>query len=629
MATDEQCINTIRALAADVVQGANSGHPGAPMGCAPMAHVLFSQLMKFSASDIAWPNRDRFVLSNGHGCALQYVMLHLCGYDLSMDDLKNFRQLNSKTPGHPESHMTGGIEVSTGPLGQGISNAVGFAAARAHFAALYNKPGFEIFDHDVYTICGDGCLQEGVSAEACSLAGHLGLGSLTVLYDDNDITIDGGTNLSFTEDVLKRFEAYGWHTSRVLDGDSDVADLNAKIAAAKAVTDRPSIIAVKTVIGKGSKKEGTHGVHGAPLGEEDIKFVKAGFGLDPDAKYAVGDDVRATYTAAAAKGDAACAAWKALFAKYKVAFPAEAAEIERRFMGGGLPAGWKDLLPTCTGADKPNATRKTSENVLKALVPVCPELMGGSADLTPSNKTWVAGMGDFQKATPAGRYFRFGVREHGMAAMCNGLSAYGGIIPYCATFLNFIEYGFGAVRLSALSQHQVIYVMTHDSIGLGEDGPTHQPIEALLLLRSTPGMHVFRPADQNETSAAYATALSIHGPSTISLARQNSKQLEGAFALRFCVACFMHLRCSAARFSSSSSLAPSRRVPRARSMHAVTLTPSVRPSPSCPPCHQPTVTCTRRVFDRQSNARRVRPERTRRGAGDRHRRHRHGGRPLR
>jgi transketolase N-terminal domain/subunit len=374
MATDAQCINTIRALAADVVQGANSGHPGAPMGCAPMAHVLYSQLMKFSASDIAWPNRDRFVLSNGHGCALQYVMLHLCGYDLSMDDLKNFRQLDSKTPGHPESHMTGGIEVSTGPLGQGISNAVGFAAARAHFAALYNKPGFELFDHDVYTICGDGCLQEGVSAEACSLAGHLGLGSLTVLYDDNDITIDGGTNLSFTEDVLKRFEAYGWHTSRVLDGDSDVADLNAKIAAAKAVTDKPSIIAVKTVIGKGSKKEGTHGVHGAPLGEEDIKFVKAGFGLDPEAKYAVGDDVRATYAAAAAKGDAACAAWKALFAKYKAAFPAEAAEIERRFMGGGLPAGWKDLLPTCTGADKPNATRKTSEEVLKALVPVMPEV---------------------------------------------------------------------------------------------------------------------------------------------------------------------------------------------------------------------------------------------------------------
>ena len=528
MSQDELCINTIRALSADVVQGANSGHPGAPMGCAPMAHVLFSEVMKFSAGNLSWPNRDRFVLSNGHCCALQYVMLHLCGYDLSMDDLKNFRQLESKTPGHPESHMTGGIEVSTGPLGQGISNAVGFAAARAHFAAIYNKPGFELFNHGTFVICGDGCLQEGISSEACSLAGHLGLGSLTVLYDDNDITIDGGTNLSFTEDVLARFEAYGWHTSRVLDGDSDVADMKAKIAAARAVTDKPSIIAVKTIIGKGSAKEGTHSVHGAPLGDADIKFVKSKFGLDPEAKYNVGDDVRGVYGAAVAKGDAACAAWTELFAGYKAAFPTEAAEIERRFMGGGLPSGWKDLLPTLTAADKPNATRNLSQSVLKALCPVCPELMGGSADLTPSNKTWVDGMGDFQKETPSGRYFRFGVREHAMAAMCNGMSAYGGIVPYCATFLNFIEYGYGAVRLSALSQHQVIYVMTHDSIGLGEDGPTHQPVEALLLCRSTPGMMTWRPADQNETSGAYCAALESHGPSVLSLARQKSKQLAGS-----------------------------------------------------------------------------------------------------
>ncbi len=521
---DTACINTIRCLGADIVQKANSGHPGAPMGCAPMAHTLFGKTMRYAPSDPKWPNRDRFVLSNGHSCALLYTMLHLSGYQRpSMDDLKQFRQLHSVTAGHPENVLLDGVEVSTGPLGQGISNAVGLAIAETHLAARFNQAGLPpLVDHSTFVICGDGCLQEGVSSEACSLAGHLKLGKLIVLYDDNDITIDGGTNLSFTEDVAKRFEAYGWHVSAVADGNStDTGALEAAVAAARAVTDKPSIIKVKTIIGLGSAKQGTHSVHGAPLGHEDIAQVKAKFGMNPEETFAVPDAVKAFYATRVAAGNAAVAEWNAVLAQYAAAHPALAAEFTRR-MSGQLAAGWKDALPKYTpGTSADKASRNYSQDVINALAPILPEMMGGSADLTPSNKTNFKGCVDFQAATPAGRYMRFGVREHGMASICNGMAAHGGLLPYCATFLNFVGYALGAIRVTALSHFRVLYVMTHDSIGLGEDGPTHQPVEMLTSLRSMPNMLVLRPADGNETSGAYAAALeNPTRPTTISLSRQ-------------------------------------------------------------------------------------------------------------
>ncbi|KAL2914046.1 Transketolase [Polyrhizophydium stewartii] len=532
--TDQQCINTIRVLAADVVQKANSGHPGAPMGCAPMAHVLFSDFIRANPAVPDWISRDRFVLSNGHGCVLQYIMLHLLGYNLSMDDLKQFRQLNSKTPGHPEAnHGVHGIEVSTGPLGQGISNAVGLALAEAHLAATFNRPGFDIISNYTYAITGDGCLQEGVQAEAVSLAGHLKLGNLIVLYDDNHITIDGDTNVGFTEDVLQRFEAYGWHTEVLADGDHDVVGLAAAIARAKAVTDKPSIIKIRTTIGFGSVNQGEEKVHGAPLGAKDISDLKTKFGFDPEAHFHVPYEVYAHYRAVAAKGAAAYAGWVKLFDEYKAAHPDLAAELSRR-IAGELPANWRSLLPVYSPADPAVATRKLSENVLNKIALAIPELIGGSADLTGSNLTRWKGAVDFQPdgsgiGTYAGRYIRFGVREHGMAAICNGINAYGALIPFGATFFNFISYALGAVRLSALSKHQVIYIMTHDSIGLGEDGPTHQPIETLASIRALPNLVTLRPADGNETSGAYAAALeNRHRPTVIILTRQNLPHLAGS-----------------------------------------------------------------------------------------------------
>lgn len=524
---DERAINTIRCLAADTVQKANSGHPGAPMGCAPMAHVLWSSVMRYNPKNPAWPARDRFVLSNGHACALQYCMLHLTGYDLSIEDLKQFRQLHSKTPGHPEVHVTPGVEVCTGPLGQGITNAVGLALSEAHLAATFNKEGHKLVDNFTYVICGDGCLQEGISSEASSLAGHLGLGKLIVLYDDNHITIDGSTDLSFTEDVLARYAAYGWHTQHVPSGDADLAGLAAAIEAAKAETGRPSIIKVTTVIGFGSKNQGKEKVHGAPLGDEDISAIKTKFGFDPEEKFAVGDDVYAHYRGCGERGTAAEAEWNALFASYASAYPAEAAEFTRR-MSGGLPDGWKDKLPTFPAGTK-KATREHSETVINAIAGALPELMGGSADLTPSNKTLIKISHDFQKATPEGRYIRFGVREHAMAAVCNGMAAYGGLMPYCATFLNFCGYALGAVRLSALSDFRVLYVFTHDSIGLGEDGPTHQPIAMLNSLRAMPNMYVYRPADGTETSGCYAAAIEHKDkPAALALSRQGLPELEAS-----------------------------------------------------------------------------------------------------
>jgi len=523
----QKCINTIRVLTADIVEKAKSGHPGAPMGCAPMAHLLWGEFMNFHSDVPSWPNRDRFVLSNGHACALLYSMLHLSGYNITLDDLKRFRQLDSITPGHPENFATPGVEVSTGPLGQGISNAVGLAIAEKHMAATFNKDGFEVINHFTYVICGDGCLQEGISSEASSLAGHLGLGKLIVLYDDNNITIDGSTNLSFTEDVAARYSAYGWHVQSVSDV-NDINSLRTAIQCAQEVSERPSIIKVGTIIGHGSIAEGSHKVHGAPLGASDLAQLKIKYGFSPEEYFIIPNDVRAVYSGrgGAAKYDA----WKALFEKYKLAYPTNAEEFTRR-TNGELPPNWSDGLPRFPVDEEKKAvgTRTHSEAVLNAVAVVLPELIGGSADLTPSNLTALKCSGDFQKNSPCGRYLRFGVREHGMAAVLNGLYAYGGIRPFGATFLNFMGYALGASRLSALSRFGVIYVMTHDSIGLGEDGPTHQPIEMLESLRAMPNMLVFRPADGNEVCGSYKSAIeNKHSPSVIVLSRQAAPAQVGS-----------------------------------------------------------------------------------------------------
>ncbi|KAF9568348.1 Transketolase [Mortierella alpina] len=530
---DKHAINTIRVLAADTVFKSNSGHPGAPMGCAPMAHLLFSRYMHYNPKNPLWANRDRFVLSNGHACALQYILLHLSGYPTSMEDLKAFRQLNSKTPGHPESHVTVGIEVTTGPLGQGFGNAVGLAIGEAHMAATFNKPGFDIFNNHTYVILGDGCLQEGVASEAASLAGHLQLGKLIALYDDNHISIDGDTEVSFTEDVVKRFEAYGWHVQVVKDGNNDLEGIAHAIEEAKKVTDKPSLIKVFTTIGFGSLNQGSEKVHGSPLKADDIVQLKKAFGFNPDENFVVPQSTYDLYHAKAAKGAEENKEWDALFKKYAGAHPELAAQLKRR-LDNKLPEGWAKELPRYTPADKPSATRKLSEAVLNKVADVLPELIVGSADLTGSNLTRWKNAVDFQPDNSsignyAGRYLRYGVREHGMSAVLNGLDAYGGLIPAGATFLNFITYAWGAVRLSSLSGHRVLYIMTHDSIGLGEDGPTHQPIETMSLIRATPHLVDLRPADGNETSGAYLFAIEAKSrPSVLSLTRQDLPQLEGS-----------------------------------------------------------------------------------------------------
>lgn len=526
MDLDNLSVNTIRVLAADIVQKANSGHPGMPMGMAAAGHVLWSKIMNYNPSNPKWANRDRFVLSNGHGCALLYALMHLSGYDLTMDDLKQFRQWGSKTPGHPEAHFLPGVEVSTGPLGQGISNAVGLAIAQAHAAAVYNKEDVSLIDNYTYVFCGDGCLQEGVSSEACSLAGHLGLGNLIVIYDDNKISIDGSTELSFSEDVHKRFEAYGWHVSTVDNGNSDLEAIEKAILAAKNVKDRPSLISLKTIIGFMSNIQGSHEVHGAPLKSDDLKQLKSKVGFDPESSFFIPDEVANFWSQVKSKGIASEASWTSKFASYSEKYPLESEQFNRCF-ARQLPDNWKSKLPTFPKGSKADATRNISGVVLNALAETLPEIIGGSADLTPSNKTALKGTCDFQKHSPEGRYLRFGVREHGMIAIANGISAYGCFIPFTATFLNFITYGFPAARLAALSHHQQIFIMTHDSIGLGEDGPTHQPVEVLSLLRATPNMYVWRPADGNEVSASYIFAIENRGgPSVICLSRQNLPTLD-------------------------------------------------------------------------------------------------------
>ncbi|EER27073.1 Transketolase [Coccidioides posadasii str. Silveira] len=530
---DRLAINTIRVLAVDATSKANSGHPGAPMGLAPTAHVLFNKFMSFNPKNPQWINRDRFVLSNGHGCMLQYALLHLFGYEVSLDDLKNFRQVDSITPGHPEAHDTPGVEVTTGPLGQGFANAVGLAIAQKHTAAVFNKPGYDLINNYTYCIFGDGCAMEGVASEAASQAGHLQLGNLICLYDDNHISIDGDTKIAFTEDVMKRFESYGWHTLHVKDGDHDLDAIEAAIEEAKKVTDKPTVIKVTTTIGFGSKLQGTGGVHGNPLKADDAQNVKKIFGFNPEQSFVVPQEVYDLYHKHSAEGAAKEQEWNILFQKYKSEYPELHADFTRR-LTGKLPEGWEKNLPTYKPSDPPVASRKLSEAVLERIHDAVPELLSGSADLTGSNNTRWKNANDFQPPSLgigdwAGRYLRYGVREHGMAAIMNGIAAYGTLIPAAGTFLNFVSYAAGAVRLSSLSQVRVIYIATHDSIGLGEDGPTHQPIETLAHFRALPNMMVWRPADGNETSAAYYSALTSKStPSILALTRQNLPHLESS-----------------------------------------------------------------------------------------------------
>jgi transketolase len=528
---EELCINSIRFLAVDAIEKSKSGHPGLPMGAAPMGFVLWDKFMRFNPKNPKWFNRDRFVLSAGHGCMLQYALLYLTGYDsVSIEDIKQFRQWGSKTPGHPENFETEGVEVTTGPLGQGIANGVGLALAEAHLAATFNKPDATIVDHYTYVILGDGCNMEGVASEACSIAGHWGLGKLIALYDDNHISIDGSTDVAFTEDVSKRFESYGWHVIHVKEGNTDLAAIAKAIEEAKAVTDKPSMIKVTTTIGYGSpNKQNTAGIHGAALGPEETALTRKALNWEYE-PFVVPQDVLAHMNKAIERGAAYEAEWNKAFTEYKAKYPSEAAQFER-YLSNKLPDGWDKVLPTFTPEDKGLPTRKYSEGCLNKLAPVLPELIGGSADLTHSNLTELKGFGDFQKGHYANRNVHFGVREHAMGAICNAMALHGsGLIPYGATFLIFTDYMRAAIRLSALSQAGSIWVMTHDSIGQGEDGPTHQPIETLASLRAIPNLTVFRPADGNECSGAYKIAIEKskqHEPSLLALTRQNVPNLPG------------------------------------------------------------------------------------------------------
>ncbi len=520
---DQLSINALRFLAVDAVEKANSGHPGAPLGDAPIAYLLFHKYMRHNPKHSKWVNRDRFVLSNGHASALLYGVLHLTGYDLSIEDLQQFRQWGSRTPGHPEYGHTDGVEVTTGPLGQGFAMGVGMAIAEKHLAAIYNRPGFDIVDHYTYGLCGDGDLMEGVSHEAASLAGTLGLGKLIYLYDDNLISLDGPTELSFTEDVLKRFEAYHWHVQIVQDG-NDLEGISRAIEAAQAVKDKPSLIAVRTVIGYGSPRAGTSKAHGEALGAEAVKQTKKNLDWPEDKTFYVPEDAAKNWLQAVDRGAKAESDWNALFANYKKSFPGEAAEFER-VQEGRLKDGWQQSLPQFPADGKPVATRTAGNTVMNAFVKYVPELLGGAADLSTSTKTVIRDSGNFH-LDPAGDNIYFGVREFGMCAMVNGMAAHGGIIPYGSTFFVFSDYAKPALRLAALMQIHSIFVFTHDSIGLGEDGPTHQPVEHLTMLRAVPHLTDFRPADANETSAAWGLALERRGPSFMALSRQDLPLLD-------------------------------------------------------------------------------------------------------
>jgi transketolase len=523
-------INTIRTLSIDAVQKANSGHPGLPLGAAPMAYALWQKHLRFDPRAPGWFDRDRFVLSAGHGSALLYSLLHLYGYDVSLDDLKAFRQWGSKTPGHPEWHDTPGVEATTGPLGQGTANAVGMAIAERYLGALFNRPGHTIVDHHTYALVSDGDVMEGVAAEAASLAGHLGLGKLIYLYDANEVTLDGPLSLIMSEEVGARYAACGWQVLHVADGDRDVAALDRAIAQAKADTARPSMIVIKTTIGFGSpKKAGTAAAHGSPLGDAEVAATKKALGWDPERTFFVPDPVRPHLHEAAVRGADLHAAWKARVAAWRAAHPALAEQWDAA-LAGELPAGWDNAIPSWKSGEQV-ATRVASGKIMNAIAKTVPTFLGGDADLGGSTKTIVAG-GDYDRAG-AGRNLRFGVREHAMGSIANGLAYHGGIRPFASTFFVFSDYMRPAVRLAALNKQPVVYVWTHDSVGLGEDGPTHQPVEHLMSLRAMPNLFVFRPCDANETAVGWRIAMQRKqgdGPTALVLSRQDLPVVTAAGA---------------------------------------------------------------------------------------------------
>lgn len=525
---EQLCINTIRTLSMDAVQKANSGHPGMPMGTAPMAHILWSKIMRYNPSNPEWANRDRFVLSAGHGSMLLYSILHLTGYNISLEDIEKFRQSGSITAGHPEYGLAPGVETTTGPLGQGFANGVGMAVAQQFLAAHYNKPGFPIFDYNIYGICSDGDLMEGISAESASFAGHLKLGNLIYLYDDNHISIEGKTEITFTDDTAKRFEAYGWHVQKLEDG-NDIDAITEAILNAKAVTDKPSLIQVRTHIAYGSpNKQDNASSHGSPLGEAEVRLTKEFYGWDPDKHFYVPDEVNVYYKRAQGKGAESEKFWNDLFDNYKKEFPELAKEYESAAKGE-INIDWKKILPVFAPEDKGIETRKASSKVINAIAPFIPAFIGGSADLSPSNDTTIKDGGDYSPENYAGRVFHFGVREHSMGAELNGMNLTKGIIAFGATFLIFSDYMKPAIRLAAIMKIRPVYVFTHDSIGLGEDGTTHQPIEQLLALRVIPNMTVIRPADANETAYAWKAALEHKdGPVALILTRQKVPVIDQA-----------------------------------------------------------------------------------------------------
>ncbi len=526
---DRLCINTIRGLAMDAVEKAASGHPGMPMGAAPMGYVLYQRFMKHNPEEPRWFDRDRFLLSAGHGSMLIYALLHLSGYDLPMKELQSFRQWGSRTPGHPEFGDTPGVETTTGPLGQGLANAVGMAIAEAFLAARFNRPegaeeDFGVVDHHTYAICSDGDMMEGISHEAASLAGHLALGKLTVLYDDNEISIEGSTDLTFSEDIPKRFDGYGWHTQVVADG-NDLDAIDSAIETARTEAERPSLICVRTQIAYGSPLAGEAETHGAPLGEENVRAAKEYFAMLQDEEFHVPDEVRAHMQGAVRRGREAQERWEQSVARYRDSFPEQAALLERVMENAGADAEAIDL-PVFKPDEGPLATRVASGEVIQALKDRLPTLIGGSADLAPSTKTIMDGEGDFSAHNHAGRNIRFGVREHAMGAVVNGMALHGGVLPYGATFLIFSDYMRPALRLSALMNADTHWVFTHDSIGVGEDGPTHQPVEHLMSLRSMPNMTLIRPADANETAIAWRLAIERQGPVALALTRQSLPVLD-------------------------------------------------------------------------------------------------------
>ena len=540
---DQSCVNTIRFLSVDMVEKASSGHPGLPMGAAPLAYVLWTRFLRHNPKNPRWWDRDRFVLSAGHGSALLYSLLHLTGYELSLDQLERFRQWGSETPGHPESHVTVGVEASTGPLGQGVGNALGMAIGEAHLAARYNRPGHELFHHFTYVLASDGDLMEGVASEASSLAGHLGLGRLIVLYDNNHVTLSATTPIAFTEDVAARYRAYGWHVEELDDG-NDLRAIERAIQSAKDVRDRPSLISVRTVLGYGAPdKQGTFAAHGSPLGAEETRKAKQSLGWPKEPPFYVPDEALAHFRSAVDRGRQLEAAWSDALDAYGRDFPELAKEIKRRF-SGDLPDGWAADLPTFAADAKGLATRKASEAVMQAVARTVPEVVGGSGDLDPSTYTWLKEDGDLESPQRSsrsvqglvgggwgygGRNVHFGVREHAMAATVNGLVYHGGFVPFAATFLIFSDYMRPSIRLAALAELHAIFVFTHDSIGLGEDGPSHQPIEQLASLRAIPNLLVLRPCDANETRWAWQTALEQRDrPTVLVLTRQHVPTLDRA-----------------------------------------------------------------------------------------------------